>query len=575
MTPRPTCISEAIADARQKNADRGGKPRSSPSGAIRPALDERDVEAVGAGPLRAHLDPVGGAAHPLGDGRRQVEGAEREVVATRRQPRHRRVVLLRQERAGDVDDPPAWPRQARRPVEHRLLLGDAGREAAGAQAPLGVRVAPPGAGAGAGRVDQHEVGAAVEVGHHVGPARIAPSRAATRRAHLGPGAGPAQALVDRREAARIAVGGDEPALVAHQGGERQGLAAAAGAEVDHRHPGLRAGEPGGELRALVLDLEPAVQEFRLDVEGRAAAVLAERHPQSVRRQRRRFRVEMGQRLPGGVAARLQGVDPDVEGSPAGERPQFRQEVVAESRRQRRHDPFRHVAGDVDGGVGERPGLEAGPLRLGQRGGGEALAGEQLGDRLGGEPALEPQRADQHGAGRVLAHDPGGGGAAAQRVVDERGDGGAVAGAGEAVGEAPILEGVGDRAAALGDVGQDLDGGGEAGARGHRETADPETATVMPRERPDTAKLSARTVPTPWPFVPQGFVSRGRSTARMIRRPIPSALAVSLAALIALSAGACATAPAAPAVDLTPPPPRPYDAKTQLEYGNPPPRAPRY
>ncbi len=62
---------------------------------------------------------------------------------------------------------------------------------------------------------------------------------------------------------------------------------------------------------------------------------------------------------------------------------------------------------------------------------------------------------------------------------------------------------------------------------------------------------------------------------MIRRPIPSALAVSLAALIALSAGACATAPAAPAVDLTPPPRRPYDAKTQLEYGNPPPRAPRY
>jgi hypothetical protein len=62
---------------------------------------------------------------------------------------------------------------------------------------------------------------------------------------------------------------------------------------------------------------------------------------------------------------------------------------------------------------------------------------------------------------------------------------------------------------------------------------------------------------------------------MIRRPIPSALAVSLAGLIALAAGACATAPAAPAVDLTPPPSRPYDAKTQLEYGAPPPRAPRY
>ncbi|TGD99034.1 hypothetical protein [Methylobacterium nonmethylotrophicum] len=59
---------------------------------------------------------------------------------------------------------------------------------------------------------------------------------------------------------------------------------------------------------------------------------------------------------------------------------------------------------------------------------------------------------------------------------------------------------------------------------------------------------------------------------MIRRPIPSALAMGLAGLIALAASACSTAPA---VDLTPPPPRPYDAKTQLEYGNPPPRAPRY
>ncbi len=37
--------------------------------------------------------------------------------------------------------------------------------------------------------------------------------------------------------------------------------------------------------------------------------------------------------------------------------------------------------------------------------------------------------------------------------------------------------------------------------------------------------------------------------------------------------ACATAPAA--TDLTPPPRRPLDAKTQLEYGNPPPPPPRY
>ncbi|MBE7246773.1 MAG: hypothetical protein INR63_17665 [Actinomycetospora chiangmaiensis] len=34
--------------------------------------------------------------------------------------------------------------------------------------------------------------------------------------------------------------------------------------------------------------------------------------------------------------------------------------------------------------------------------------------------------------------------------------------------------------------------------------------------------------------------------------------------------ACTQAPAAPP-DLTPPPPRPYDAKTQLEQGAPPPQ----
>ncbi|GJE07802.1 MULTISPECIES: hypothetical protein [Methylobacterium] len=45
-----------------------------------------------------------------------------------------------------------------------------------------------------------------------------------------------------------------------------------------------------------------------------------------------------------------------------------------------------------------------------------------------------------------------------------------------------------------------------------------------------------------------------------------------AGLILLAVAACSTAPAAP--DLTPPAPR-VDAKTQLEYGAPPPRGPRY
>ncbi|CAO4149853.1 hypothetical protein [Methylorubrum aminovorans] len=52
--------------------------------------------------------------------------------------------------------------------------------------------------------------------------------------------------------------------------------------------------------------------------------------------------------------------------------------------------------------------------------------------------------------------------------------------------------------------------------------------------------------------------------------MPSLKPVICAGLLALTLTACSTAPAAPALDPVPPPaPRP-DAKTQLEYGNPPP-----
>ena len=59
---------------------------------------------------------------------------------------------------------------ADRAVEQRRLLLHADLERARAHAPLGVGIAPPGADAGAGRVDQHPVGAAVEVGEHVADA---------------------------------------------------------------------------------------------------------------------------------------------------------------------------------------------------------------------------------------------------------------------------------------------------------------------------------------------------------------------------------------------------------------------
>src|SRR6266702_993791 len=56
------------------------------------------------------------------------------------------------------------------------------------------------------------------------------------------------------------IAGDELAAVLHLGGERQCLAAGAGAEIDDPHPGPRIGDEGGDLRALVLDLDEPVLE---------------------------------------------------------------------------------------------------------------------------------------------------------------------------------------------------------------------------------------------------------------------------------------------------------------------------
>ena len=61
-----------------------------------------------------------------------------------------------------------------------------------------------------------------------------------------------------------------------------------------------------------------------------------------------------------------------------------------------------------------------------------------------------------------------------------------------------------------------------------------------------------------------------------QKPTSPAIPLAVASLIAAAVAACSTAPAAPVYDPVPPPRRPADAKTQLEYGNPPsPPAQRY
>ena len=81
-----------------------------------------------------------------------------------------------------------------------VLVLDALLERAGADAPFGVGVAPPGAGAGAGRIDEHDVAAPRKVGEDVARplAARAPARCGRRRAFE-----PAE---DRRQAPAVVVG---------------------------------------------------------------------------------------------------------------------------------------------------------------------------------------------------------------------------------------------------------------------------------------------------------------------------------------------------------------------------------
>src|SRR4029453_10866402 len=117
-----------------------------------------------------------------------------------------------------------------------------------------VGVAAPGAGAGAGRVDQHAVEGA---GLALQPFAVVAVEGAALDVV---GAGAAQALGRAVEPALVDVHGDDTALVVHAGGDGQGLAACAGAVVGDLHAGPRVYQAGDELRPSVLDFYEAVLE---------------------------------------------------------------------------------------------------------------------------------------------------------------------------------------------------------------------------------------------------------------------------------------------------------------------------
>ena len=121
--------------------------------------------------------------------------------------------------------------------------------------------------------------------------------------------------------------------------------------------------------------------------------------------------------------------------------------------------MRRRSGEIRSGEARTFSLRELPRRM-------ALAGEQRGNSISVEAARLPERAEHFGSGACIAHDPGGRAFPAQRVIDEARNRRAVAGAGEAMRQAPVLHRVGRRAATRLDVREHFDRGGDARGGGH-------------------------------------------------------------------------------------------------------------
>src|SRR5208282_1041328 len=91
-------------------------------------------------------------------------GVDRQKVVVALQELADPVLVLRaDDRAGHVDDTPATLDETQSIFKRFILILDALIERARADAPLGVGVAPPGAGAGARRVDHDQIAPPFEV----------------------------------------------------------------------------------------------------------------------------------------------------------------------------------------------------------------------------------------------------------------------------------------------------------------------------------------------------------------------------------------------------------------------------
>ena len=272
--------------------------------------------------------------------------------------------------------------------------------------------------------------------------------------------------MQRREPAAVEIGREDAALIAHQRRQRQRLAAGTRTEIDHGLARSRSSQRSDQLRALVLDLELAGEEGGLALQRRPAAVGTGLEAQRIRRPGSHFGLEMSQRGAQRVPPGLETVRPDVDRRPLRERLALGDGMLGEGLDEGRPEPFRDIGADPARGGREIEGGEPRDLEFRQRCRSMVLAGEQGGDLVRPHPALADQHAEHEGPRRLLAERMGGGRPAPQGVIDQRGDGGTVLRAGEAAGQPPILQGVRGGPAALDQIGQDLDGGADAGGGRH-------------------------------------------------------------------------------------------------------------
>jgi len=200
---------------------------------------------------------------------------------------------------------------------------------------------------------------------------------------------------------------------------------------------------------------------------RVLGVGVERDAQTDRRPARGDGIEMGQRVACGLRFGFEPIHPQIERRAARQRLALGYSLLAEHASEMGIEPLRIVARDPGRGAGEVGCREPRPLLRAQRRRRKAPTVGARRDRVAIELALEPQHAEDRRARALVAHDVGARGPPAQRIVNQPRDRRAIGRAGEAVHQAPILERVGGRAPARFDIGDDLDGGGEAGAGRHQ------------------------------------------------------------------------------------------------------------